>query len=170
MRKVWSIRALTTALLLGGCATAMQTFPSSRQQDALLRHLLADVDSVPMLRGAPLRIDPRPVVPGYTISSVATTHRAAIIRSTGQDTVTIDGCQGPLVPSVSHAGCPDQPLTVVAFGWLRPTHQDSAVVRIGVDWRRTTPSGQADYGYIYTLRRTGSGWVTVQRYLLGIAE
>src|SRR5690606_13629074 len=106
----------------------------------------------------------------YTIGPVAATHRAEIIIAAGRDTVTIDGCQGPLVPSVSHAGCPDQPLTVVAFGWLRPSRQDSAVVRIGVDWRRTTPSGQADYGYIYTLRRTGSGWVTLQRHLLGIAE
>ena len=184
---------LGALMLLGGCAAAMQTFPSSRQQDALLRHLLADVDSVraparvvysnpPAPRGeGTLSVDPRPLrrydepgdsgEPWFVVNDPATTRRrAATILATGHDTaraIPFPRCPERRFSDSTRAGCPAVTELRVAFGRLESV-PDSGSVTVRVQWFELDPRGQRIWEYRYRLRRAAGAWLTIDRRLIGV--
>lgn len=154
-------------LLVAGCAAAKTGTPSltASREWVLVEHLLADVDSVPLLRGGRLLVDPR-----WGIDDSLAIRRTEIALRSGHDTMTILSCPGPLVPDASKAGCPDVTVRIVRFGIILPPQRDSQTVQIGVDWSDVRPFGEARYGYHYTVRWDGHRWWTLTRKLFGIAE
>lgn len=184
---------LGALMLWGGCAAGVQAVPAAPQQDDLLRHLLADADSVrapaheaysnppaPQGEGA-LAVEPRPLrrynepgdsrEPWFAVNDSATTRRrAATILATGHDTaraIPFPRCPERRFSDSARAGCPAATELRVAFGRLESV-PDSGSVTVRVQWFELDPRGQRIWEYRYRLRRVAGAWVTMDRRLIGV--
>lgn len=177
--------SVALALLTLGCAAAVTGRGGQDTDRQLLHHLVRDLDTA-FPGPVPWRIDPRPLRgPGEPadsstetrrfapIAATALASRVATVLATGGDTtrmIEFAQCPGGMAVGLSHAGCPDVPMRIAAFGRLPGRVTDSGTVVIDAMLATLRPGGQAMRGYLIELRRTGERWITLSRINTGIAE
>lgn len=177
--------SVTLALLTLGCAAAVTGRGGQDADGQLLHHLVRDLDTA-FPGPVPWRIDPRPLrgpdEPADSsaetrrfapIAATALASRVATILATGGDTtrmIEFAQCPGGMAVGLSHAGCPDVPVRIAAFGRLPGRVTDSGTVVIDAMLATLRPGGQAMRGYLIELRRAGERWITLSRINTGIAE
>lgn len=169
--------------------------PVAPPDTELFRHLVADVDSVPLAwenrwtSAIRVFIDPRtratPVVatdldsPFVAAPEGVTSARVAAIRRAGMDTATTppwSACPGMLLPDARRDGCPASGMVIYAFSdtlRLGTSAPDGATSRewvVIVNRTYLNPNGRQVAEGRYTVSRGASGWRTLSRRLVGFIE
>lgn len=195
-RPVLSI--LATASLLAGCASfsgRTAGVAGTEPGIPLLRHLVADVDSVRFAwepRWGPstaIYIDYRLLAPGttndgarsefVTIPAVVAHARTAAILSAGKDTAAMHRwnlCPFALTPDASRDGCPDRDIVVYAFsdtltlhpGQLGAGERPELIVLVQRTYMNR--SGKHVAQGQYTVAWLDSRWKTIRRQIIGTIE
>jgi hypothetical protein len=180
-------------LLITGCARGVVTRSTDNGQAALLRHLIADADSVRAPVGeisnppAPsgetvFQVDPRPLrrmeepadsaEPWFArVDSTTVAQRAAVIRASGWQPVhalPFMRCPRRMFSDSLQAGCPRSLTLIAAFGRLARVPTDTLPVVVRVQWFELDPRGQRIWEYRYLVQRAAHGWRTLERRLIGV--
>lgn len=176
---------LILVVMAAGCSLATKASQADTHDSVLLRHLIADADSVPMPPsvGHLSAVDPRPLrrreEPGdsaepwfATVDSAAVAQRTAVILGAGVDTaraLDLTRCPGRWYRDRPHRGCPDTATSVVAFGRLPAgaTQGDTATWIVRVQWFEADSRGLIIREYRYRLRWEQGAWRTEARTQIG---
>jgi hypothetical protein len=146
----------------------------------LLRHLLADIDSVDHITvsdSIPIYFDYWPAgarARNHPPDTVTIRERISTILEMGKDTASRSqwgGCPGILLPGSSREACPDKAMVIIAISdtlTLVPGmggNVDSPQLAVYVSHTYLSRLGRREFGSYYSVVRSGQGWRTVRRYL-----
>jgi hypothetical protein len=191
-----ALTSMVALMLTAGCASnpVREPAPLPGSDLTLLRHLLADIDSVRPWEhptSVPLYIEYRPYRTRHTRETIpenewiaATSpsvlkQRINAILSAGKDTVSVSPygkCPG-MIPDASREACPNQLMTILAFSdtFTLPAgaglgSTDLPQLMVVVDRTYLTPSGKHIEAFYYTLEHGPAGWRTVRRHSGGVGH
>lgn len=187
------VLAGTVAFTSCSQATSSVSPGTSVAPDHLLRHLIADADSVPQFSTDEwleptardpwrLAIDPRPLrrrdeqpLKGESwetawfaaVSSDELAARTATIQASGAtsgEAPPLGKCPGVLNRTADHSSCPASRLVFAAFGRLVPRASIDTTARIvRVMWTDVDERGQRIEEYRYLVQWRGGRWWTLDR-------